>query len=138
MIRDRRMTYAEIAAETGLTVSGVQQAARKYGLSKKTISHKWALPWRVGDEHHKTKVAKYLRDLSSVAQGKEISSENRNTAIAWARSLVERDLDIDYDREKPPNEENVAGGFFTKPADPENWHVRMVLERALRGTYRRL
>jgi hypothetical protein len=136
MLRFRKMTHAEIAAEIGLTVWGVEQAVRRYGLSKPRISHKWAVPWQVKVEHSPSKVGKYLRDLSSIAQEKKIYESNAKTALAWAKDLVAKGLDIDYDRDYPPNDENVMGGFYSKKAEPDDWHLKMVLERALAGAAR--
>lgn len=138
------MTHAEIAAQTGLTPSGVAQAVMKYGLARPRISHKWAIPWRVAKgPHYNGKIVKYLRDLSSIAQGKEIAQTNKVTAVRWAERLVNSGLDIDYDPEKPPNAESKAGGFYTKPApkkleQPEDWHLKYVLDRAKAGITQKL
>lgn len=131
MIRDQRMTYAEVAAKTGLSVSGVKQAARRAGLVRKRLSHKWAVPWTISEEHNWSKPHSYLRRLSRIAQGDtNLDPMEAMTAINWARRLVDAGLDIDYDRKTPPNDESIEGGFFTKPADPSNWHVKKVLSRA--------
>ncbi|WP_433332554.1 hypothetical protein [Spirillospora sp. CA-294931] len=133
------MTHAEIAAAMGLTESGVQQAVRRYGLSKPRISHKWAVPWVVEKGPHSNgRVKKYLRDLSSLAQGKEIGRDNAATALRWAQELVEQELDIDYDRDTPPNEVSNVGGFYSKPAVKNNWHLLMVLNRAKAGLTKKL
>jgi hypothetical protein len=136
MLQVRKMSRRQIAEETGLTVGGVAQAIRRYGLARPQANHKWAVPWEVEEGHNQSKVAKYLRDLSSLAQGKEISEYNARRAIKWAKELVEKGLDIDYDRNQPPNDENVSGGFYSRKADRDNWHVQTVLTRALNGPMR--
>ncbi|WP_157430019.1 hypothetical protein [Actinomadura oligospora] len=132
------MTYAEIAAKTGLSASGVSQAARRYGLTRKQMSHKAAIPWQVEREHRSKKVHKYLRDLSTMAQGGKVDPDSAATAFRWAERLIERELDIDYDKDEPPNDESVVGGFFVKPADAADWRLRKVLDRAKRGRTRKL
>lgn len=133
-------TYESIGLDYGLAAISVFQAARDYGLTKPQLDHKWALPWVLAPEHKASKVAKYLRDLSSIAQGKKIREGNKATAIRWAERLVERGLDIDYSRDTPPNPESPKGGFYTKPASkaPGQWHVKVVLEKAKRGAVRDL
>lgn len=58
MIQVEKMTYQEIADAVGLTVSGVQQAARRYNLLQITnrLSHRWAKPWRVIKERNDSRV----------------------------------------------------------------------------------
>mgnify|MGYP001425794191 CR=1 FL=1 len=130
MIQVEKMTYQEIADAVGLTVSGVQQAARRYNLLQITnrLSHRWAKPWRVTKEHNDSRVTKYLRDLSSAAQGRKLDEYNLNTALTWARDLVERGLDVDYDRNMGPNEASIQGGYFYRPANKGHWHIKHVLE----------
>lgn len=138
MLKDRKLTLPEIAAEKGLTVSGVNQIVRRLRKTGQLppsgrLDHKWALPWDIAVEHNLTKATGYLRTLSSVAQGKDIYEDVRNTAFRWAQKLVDRGLDIDYDRDVPPSEVSTQGGFYLKEADPENWHLKKVLERAKSG-----
>lgn len=78
MIKDLRLTYAEIAKRCDLTVSGVNQIVRRLRRSGQLppveiVRHKDAVPWTVAREHNKSKAARYLRDLSSLAQGKEMA-----------------------------------------------------------------
>jgi hypothetical protein len=112
-------TYPEIAAHYNVTVSGVQQAVERIGLQKKALSHKKFVPWRVQREHSHSGPATSLRRLSSVSQGRQVPLEKLNTALRWATRLYEDNLDIDYD-------ENT--GFFEKPAEEPDWHIRMVLD----------
>lgn len=128
-----KLTYEEIGQRVGLTASGVYQAARRYGLTRnKWVRRKWAIPWRVATDHSASPPAKYLRTLAAVAEGQPPHRFDVATAIRWARKLLDQGLDVDYDREAPPSDFSHRGGFYTKPADPENWHLKMVLERALR------
>jgi transcriptional regulator with XRE-family HTH domain len=142
MIKDKKLTYPQIAEQTGLTVSAINQSVRRLRKTgqlppAKTTDHKWAAPWTVAREHNLSKALRYLRDLSAIAQGKDIYEENRNTALRWAQGIVERGLDVDYDRDTPPNELSKQGGFFLKEADPENWHLKMVLTKAKSGVLKK-
>ncbi|TDB90921.1 winged helix-turn-helix domain-containing protein [Actinomadura sp. KC216] len=130
--------YAEIASEVGVTISGVNQRVRQLRRAGKLppvkyVDHKWAIPWTIATEHQKNRVAMYLRWLSRTAQGDEILQENRNTALRWAQTLVDENRDVDYDRDAPPNDLSKQGGFFLREADPENWHLKMVLDKAKAG-----
>ncbi|MGN9782831.1 hypothetical protein ACTMTF_15470 [Nonomuraea sp. ZG12] len=121
-------TYREIADHFKVSVGGVQQAVERIGMQKKSLSHRKFIPWRVAKEHGQSGPVTSLRNLSKVAQGQQIPIVKLNSALRWATKLDEADLDIDYDRDT---------GFFEKPADKSNWHIRMVLEdvkEAMSGT----
>lgn len=131
MLKVEKLSHAEIAERTGLTASGVAQAVGRYGLARPRADHKWALPWPLKREHSQSKVAKYLRYLSKLAQGQQVSRYTARTAIKWASDLVKEGYDIGYRREEHPNDFSPAGGFFLKKADPQDWHLKKVLEKAL-------
>lgn len=124
------MTYAEIAQATGLQVTGVKQAARRYGLARKSLRHSHAIPWRVKEEHVNSLVQKYLTWLSTIGQGAPVRPETTKTVLRWADQLIAQRLDIDYDPEQGPNELSIQGGFYTKPADPSAWHLQKITQQA--------
>lgn len=131
LIYDEGLTFAEAADRTKMSVIGVKQAAKRYGLVRtKYMDHSWALPWKVREAHSSSKPATYLRRLSRIAQGGEVAQHEASTVFRWANDLVSNRLDLDYNPEAPPNEESIQGGFFVKPADPSNWHLQRVLSRA--------
>lgn len=141
MIKDRRLPLTEVAEKTGLTVSGVNQSVRRLRKTgqlppAERLDHSEAVPWPLAKEHSRSRVARYLRELSSVAQDKKIWVDNQNTALRWAQQLVDNGFDVDYDREEPPNEFSTQGGFFLKEADPDRWHLLDVLNRAKAGVRR--
>lgn len=111
-------TYKDIAKHFNVTVSGVQQAAERAGLTRKALSHKEFIPWVVAPEHRHSGPATNLRNLSMVAQGRDIPLAKLNTSLRWATRLLDNNLDIGYDRTR---------GFTEKPADMHNWHIRKVL-----------
>jgi hypothetical protein len=112
-------TYAEIARHFGVTVGGIQQAVEAIGLQKKTMSHAKYVPWTVLREHSQAGPITSLRNLSKTIQGNPVPMVKLNTALRWATRLYETGKDIDYDRKT---------GWFEKPADETNWHIRMVLQ----------
>lgn len=112
-------SYREIATHYNVTLGGVQQAVERIGFQKKTLSHKKFLPWRVLRDHSQSGPATALRNLSKVSQGQQIPMVKLNTGLRWATRLVEGGLDIDYTQES---------GFFERPAEESDWHIRMVLE----------
>lgn len=138
LLIDKGLSYKEIAEMVGLAPGSVYTAARRAGLVKrKSLSHKRALPWTLDASHKLSKPASYLRYLSSLAQGGKVASDNAATAIRWAESIVSRGLDLDYDPQQPPNEASDKGGFFFKEADPDDWHLKKVLDEAKAGVLRR-
>lgn len=112
-------TYPEIARIYGMSVGGVQQAVERIGYTRTNLSHSKFVPWRVTKEHNHTAPITNLRSLSKVAQGLKVPLTKLNTAIRWASRLVDSNLDIDYSRES---------GFFEKPAQEPEWHIRMCLD----------
>ncbi|MFC4585688.1 hypothetical protein [Sphaerisporangium corydalis] len=112
---------AELAAHFGVTESGILQAKRTAGLAKPMLDHGRAIPWKLNRAHNQTGPATNLRNLSAIAQGGDVPPTKVNTALRWARRLVDGGLDIAYDHET---------GFHETPA-AETSHVRSVLEDAL-------
>jgi hypothetical protein len=143
-LRQKGMTYAEIAEESGLTVSGVQQLFRVMGRVSAQTTHKDAVPWTLAKNHRSGKVAVYLRRLDSIAQGKRLAKGDKpnewaiNGVLRWANGLVDQGMDVSYDRETPPSEFSPQGGFFLISEDPETSHVRGLLARATMALTRKV
>ncbi|GII77016.1 hypothetical protein Sru01_19980 [Sphaerisporangium rufum] len=112
---------AELAAHFGVTESGVLQAKRNAGLAKPMMDHRRALPWKVDRAHTQSGPATNLRNLSAMAQGGAVPPAKANTAVRWARRLVDGGLDIDYD---------PAAGFVERPVAGAS-HIAAVLAGAL-------
>ncbi|GAA5070658.1 hypothetical protein HNP84_001605 [Thermocatellispora tengchongensis] len=115
----------ELAAHFGVSESGVLQAKRAAGLSKAMLDHRAAIPWKLERAHAQSGPATNLRNLSALAQGRELPPEKVNTAVRWARRLVDAGLDVGYD---------PATGFTEVPAGEDGRsHVAGVLAAALRA-----
>jgi hypothetical protein len=111
--------YREIAEHFNVTVGGVQQAVERLGRQKKYLRHDKFVPWQLAREHGQSGPVTSLRNLSKVAQGQPIPLTKLNSALRWATRLMEAHMDIDYSKD---------AGFFEKPADEANWHIKMVIE----------
>lgn len=138
-------SHKEIAKISGLTVSGVQQLLQSEGYTKKYASHKEAIPWSpLKPEHNRSTVAERLRWLSKLAQGIPLHKDPQrdrwwtNEAIRWGNGIIDKGLDVDYDRERPPNDFSNTGGFYLRPADEENWHIEKLMERVRHRMTRKL
>ncbi|SDR12938.1 helix-turn-helix domain-containing protein [Thermostaphylospora chromogena] len=112
----------EIAEHFGVSESGVLQAKRAAGLAKPMLDHRAAIPWKLARAHTQSGPATNLRTLSTVAQGRAVPKEKLNTALRWARRLVDADLDVIYDPDS---------GFGEAPAPAQGSHVSRVLGAAL-------
>jgi hypothetical protein len=115
------MGVQELAAHFGVSESGVLQAKRAAGLAKPMMDHSAAVPWKLARQHAQSGPATNLRNLSAAAQGKPPAAERLNTALRWARRLVDSGLDVRYD---------PAEGFTEVPAAPSGSHVAAVLAAA--------
>lgn len=118
------LSVQELAAHFGVSESGVLQAKRAAGLSKAMLDHSAAIPWKVQRRHMQSGPATNLRNLSAAAQGKAPAPDRLNTAIRWARRLVDEGLDVAYDEAK---------GFVEVPAPPQGSHVATVLDNAMKA-----
>ncbi|WP_030450143.1 hypothetical protein [Herbidospora cretacea] len=116
----RGWSNADLAAHFGVTESGILQAKRSAGLSKPMTDHSAALPWKLARPHSQSGPATNLRNLSAAAQGRPVSPEKINTALRWARRLVDNGLDIAYDPDQ---------GFHEIEAS-EASHIARVLRSA--------
>lgn len=118
------LSNAELASRFGVSESGILQAKRAAGLSKRMLDHSRAIPWKLRRTHSQSGPATNLRNLSSVAQGRAIPAEKLNTALRWADRLVSGGLDIAYEPEE---------GFREVPASPEGSLVGTLLAEARRA-----
>lgn len=122
-LKEKGWTHAQIAEHAGITVSGVQQILSKAGYKqRKQTSHKENIPFVVATQHKTSQVYGYLRVLSLLAKGKKIRTDpvehghQAKTAIDWANKILDQDKDVDYDRDKPPSDFSILGGFYlTEP-----------------------
>ncbi len=115
------LSVRELAARFGVSESGVLQAKRAAGLAKPMLDHSRAVPWKVSRAHSQSGPATNLRNLSAAAQGRPPAAERLNTALRWARRLVDAGLDVSYD---------PVAGFAEVPADPAGSHLASVLAAA--------
>jgi hypothetical protein len=143
-LKDAKWTYERIGKEYGLTGSGVQQRARSLGLIRPQSSHKDAIPWTLAAAHKNSGPAKTLRHLSLLAQKKPLHATEQlhqwwsNEAINKANEIIDAGLDVDYDKEKPPNDFSPKGGFYLRKADPKNWHIKKLMQRVISAQTRKL
>ncbi|MCG5212587.1 helix-turn-helix domain-containing protein [Streptosporangium soli] len=114
----------EIAEHFGVSESGVLQAKRSAGLAKPMLDHRAALPWTLSREHSQSGPATNLRNLSALAQGRELPADRANTALRWAQRLVADGLDIGY---------SPRDGFTEQPAAATGSHIATVLTAARRA-----
>jgi hypothetical protein len=112
---------AELAMHFGVTESGVLQAKRAAGLAKPMLDHSRAIPWKLNRVHNQTGPATNLRNLSTIAQGGDVPPAKINTALRWARRLVDSGLDIVYSHDDGFHEVSASGAS----------HVGSVLNEAL-------
>jgi hypothetical protein len=117
-------TVRRLAEHFGVSESGVLQAKRAAGLAKPMLDHRAAIPWTLRREHVQSGPATNLRNLSAVAQGRAVPPEKVNTALRWARRLVDAGADISYD---------PVAGFVEIPAPAGASHIAEVLARASRA-----
>lgn len=111
-----------------ITEQRVNQTKQRHGLTKAQLDHRGAVPWSLKLEDQSSTEAKYLRWLSTLAQHRWLPMELYRPAAGWARRLVKEGYDIRYDAD------NVAGErWVIFHADPEDWHLRRVLDEAKSG-----
>jgi hypothetical protein len=117
-------TSAQLATELGVSVMSINNKKIKLGLTRRQLSHKWAVPWTLNALHKKSTFVQYLWALSTAAQTDNFSGGIVNIASKWALDLIERERDITYDPDY---------GFIVVTADQTRWHIKMVMEAAING-----
>lgn len=134
-LKRKGWTHKQIAEEYDLAIVSVQHILARGGYVRPQLSHKKALPWKVSKAHQQKKEARYLRFLSSLSQGKKLYAadhEHRyaaDTAISWANKILDDNKDIDY---------NTDRGFYLKNANPEDWHLKKLMQRVINAQVRKL
>jgi hypothetical protein len=120
----------EMAELTGMKIRSLQNRLSKLGLSPAKPNRKWAVPGqvRIADEDKNTQELRHLWILAAIADGERRDLVRVTMARNWATSLIEAGMDIRYDRTKPRGERWVI-----IDADPNAWHIKMVLESAKAG-----
>lgn len=112
-------TGKQIAKYFGVSLRTVRRAIEEYDLKqRKQLDHKKWIPWKIRGEHRSSEY-EYLRRLSTLAQGGDVSEKEKLTAINWARDAVRDGLDLWYDRES---------GFYWYYAESDSqWLLRDLL-----------
>lgn len=99
-LRRAGWTYADIAAEYGVSISAVYQQLRDIpGMIAPRARYTSALPWTVAIEHKDNRHAEALRHLARREAGGELLPAKARALEKW---LAERDAErtvVDYDRE---------------------------------------
>lgn len=124
------LTVEEMANMVGMTVPSLRNRLSKLKLVPARPNRKWAIPGHVtlDPKDKNTTELRYLWLLAAVADGEPRDLVLVTTASNWANGLISEGKDIRYDRKKPRGQRWV---IFD--ADPNAWHVKMVLESAKAG-----
>lgn len=134
-LKDQGWSHAKIAEEYDVTVSTVASQLRAGGYTRPQLSHKSAIPWTVARKHQQHRVMRYLRELSTLSQGHQRGGNEvwardaAHTAIRWANSVLDRGRDISYDEFRGPIEIK---------ADPDNWHLKKLMQRVITAQTKKL
>lgn len=123
--RKQGLLIEEIAALKGMQPQSVKNALRKHKISTPRVSRKWAVPWKIRTEDNNDVELRYLWILAAVADGDPRDLVLLTTARNWASAIIEDGKDIRYDRNEPQGQR-----WITFAADPQAWHIKMVLESA--------
>lgn len=114
----------EQASELGISRPTLMRRLRDAGLTRQgRLSHREWIPWKVRAEHNGGVEMVNLRALSTAVQRPQTDRRYRlKSALNWARSHLQGQMDITYDPEH---------GFRAVPADPENWRLMDLYNAAL-------
>lgn len=126
----QRLSVEEMAHLTGMTVPSLRNRLSKLKLVPARPNRKWAIPGQVTiarDDHYSTEL-RYLWLLAAVADGEPRDLVLVTTASNWANGLISAGKDIRYERNNRPGMR-----WVWVDADPNAWHIKMVLESARQG-----
>lgn len=119
-LRRQGWTYADIAAEYGVSESAVYLRLRQVGATKKTVSHRDVIPWKVKREHTYSFPAQMLRVYGRKQKGLDISDVKDRMLRRWLRGMEDAGVVLCYAPAYPPNPACAAGGFYYSRRRPED------------------
>lgn len=109
------MTYKEIGAAHGVSVSAVSKEMSRKNRTPKKITYHDLLPWRILPEHTGTAIMRRVRTLALKRQGIAVSEDHDRLLAEWISGMAESGLVLNYHPEAPPNAASSAGGFYYSP-----------------------
>jgi hypothetical protein len=117
-LREKGLSYAQIADEYGVTEGAVYWQLRDAGATKTRADHSKYLPWKVKIEHAHTRPATLLRYLSrhehaENGRAEPLPAAKERMVTKWLADLETAGVVVCYDRDMPPNPASPkTGGFY--------------------------
>lgn len=122
-LRNRGMTYQEIADLYGVTVSGVWRAFERANLIKSRPTYRDVVPWRIDRKFSQTEVMRHLRTMAKMQAELPIPSRDEKSLLSWLDDMKRDGVILAYHPDAPPNAASEPGGFYyvEREEDEEGW-----------------
>ena len=120
-LRNQGWTYADIAAEYGVTKGAVYLQLQQANATKDRPSYKHLIPWVVKREHAYAHPAMMLRLLGRRQNGDALPEVKSRMLDKWLRELREADVVVCYHPEMAPNAASPKeGGWYYSTRRPSD------------------
>lgn len=122
------LTRKEIAAKLKVNYNYLITRLGEWEKTKKYLNHKDFYPggMTLPEELYDDQLSKRLRAISEFLQGSEPPALLLQRALKWLDELYSKQLELFIDRSDPN-----APKWSTKPADPLEWWIGEIYQRAL-------
>ncbi|WP_144121138.1 helix-turn-helix domain-containing protein [Catellatospora sichuanensis] len=115
-LRRQGWTYADIAAQYGVSTSAVYLRLRNANATAERPSYKAMIPWTVKRAHTYAFPVQMLRLLARKEKGETLSPVRERMLTKWLREIEGANVVVAYDPECPPNPASpISGGFYYAP-----------------------
>ena len=111
-LRNRGMTYKEIAELYGVTESGVWRAFDRASLIKARSTYRDVVPWKVDRKFARTEVMRHLRTMAKMQAELPVTSTDEQSLLRWLDHMKEDGVVLAYHPDAPPNDAAGVGGFY--------------------------
>lgn len=105
-------TYNDIAAAWDVGPQAVYRQMQRAGKAKTRPDYSHIIPWRVATQHNKAAPIRYLRMLGRRQAGETLTPAESRRLDKWLAELREAGVVVAYERDYPPNEASMYGGFY--------------------------
>ena len=128
-LRRNGWTLDKIAAEYGVTRTGVWKALERSGQTNPVPTYKDVIPWTINAEHQATAVMVRIRSIVRQRQGEILPGTQARLLSEWLRGMEESGVVLNYHPEAPANAASAKGGFYYVPRESnDKWFFRVPVQ----------
>lgn len=117
-LRNKGMTYKEIADLYGVTESGVWRAFDRASMISSRATYRDVVPWKVDRKFSRTEIMRHLRTMAKMQAELPVSAADEKALTAWLDNMSADNVVLAYHPDAPPNDAAGVGGFYYAEREP--------------------